>query len=69
MSKTFDTINRVKLENMIEDYTFASNCDLLELLYTNNTLSAKIGKENGREFSSNRNVSEGDGLSPKLFVF
>ena len=62
MSKAFDTINRVKLMNIMKEYTFTTNCDLLELL---TTLSMKIGQK----FSTNRGVPQCDGLSPKLFTF
>ena len=67
MSKAFDTINRLKLMNMIKDYTFRRKCDLVELLYTKTTLSEKIGKRIGRELSTIGSAPQGDGFSPKIF--
>ena len=62
-SQAFDTKNCAKMMNKIVDYTFTTNCDLLGLLYTNTTLSVKIGKQIGQKFSSNRGVPQCDGLS------
>ena len=59
----------MKLMKTIKDYTFKTNCDLLEPLYTNATLSVKIGQQIGRKFGTNSSVPQGGGFSPKLFTF
>ena len=69
MSKAFDTVNRLKLINMLEPHIPKSEFNLIKLLLQNTTLQVKNGKIKGEKFISNIGVPQGDCLSPKLFTF
>jgi len=70
MSKAFDTVNREKLVNLLQEVVRdEGNMSIIRLLFSNTTLAVKVGKVTGEKFETNCGVPQGDALSPKMFTF
>ena len=70
MSKSFDTVDRSRLITQLEEDLLGNpNVEKVKLLFSCTTLALKIGKKVGQTFETNIGIPQGDGLSPKLFIF
>ena len=69
MSAAFDTINRQKLLNILEDILGDDELRMVRFLLSNTNLTIKMrGASADKPFPSNIGTPQGDGLSPILFV-
>lgn len=68
MSKAFDSINRSKLLNVLEEILYESEYRIIRYLITNTTLKARINGNYGNTFYTRIGVPQGDALSPALFI-
>ena len=69
MSKAFDSVNRQKLMEMLEEMLSSSEMRMMYLLIKDVNLTVKIGKEFGEWIKTNIGVAQGDCLSALLFIF
>ena len=69
MSKAFDTVDRNKLFEGLEEILLPEELHLLHLLTNNVKLKVKAGKEYGTDFTTLKGIMQGDCLSAILFIF
>jgi len=69
MSKAFDTVNRRKLFNQLEEVLLPEETHLLHILTNDVFLKVKVEKEFSREFKTLMGIMQGDCLSAILFIF
>ena len=70
MSKAFDNVLRDKLINILRSKGVPEwDLSLNRLLLTNTTFKFKAGKQQAETFNTNKGVPQGDGLSPKLYIW
>ena len=69
MSKAFDTVNRSKLFNALEEVLLPEELHLLHILTNNVFLKVRVGQEIGETFMIFIGIMQGDCLSAVLFIF
>ena len=69
MSKTFDTVDRTKLFDHLEDILEQDELYILHILACNPEIAVKIGNTTGESFKTTTGIMQGDCLSAILFVF
>ena len=69
MSKAFDTVNRSKLFNALEEVLLPEELHLLHILTNNVFLKVRVGQEIGEAFMTFIGIMQGDCLSAVLFIF
>ena len=69
MSKAFDTVDRNKLFNNLEDILLPEELHLLGILTNNVKLRVRVGNEYGPDFTTILGIMQGDCLSAILFIF
>ena len=68
MSKAFDTVNRTKLFQILEEILLPEELHLFDILTNDVTLKVKVGKDFSRDFTTLRGIMQGDCLSAILFI-
>jgi hypothetical protein len=68
MSRAFDTINRLKLIQVMDTIIDADEGRMIRLLLANTILSIRINDTTGTPFTTTTGTPQGDSLSPVLFV-
>ena len=68
MSRAFDTINRLKLVQVMDTIVDADEGRMIRLLLVNTTLTVRINDITGIPFTTTTGTPQGDSLSPVLFV-
>ena len=69
MSKAFDNVDRNKLIDILRSRKIPEeNITLIKKLLTNTALEVKAGKKLGEKLQTNKDVLQGDGLSPRLIT-
>ena len=69
MSKAFDTVDRNKLMNQLEELLNAYEMRMMHLLIADVELFVRMGNEMGDNIRTNIGVAQGDCLSAFLFIF
>ena len=69
MSKAFDTVNRNKLFEGLEEILLPEELHLLHILTNNVKLKVRVVSEYGSEFATLVGIMQGDCLSAALFIF
>ena len=69
MSKAFDTVDRNKLFEHLEEILHDDELYILHRLTNNPQLAVKIGNTTGKHFTTTLGIMQGDCLSAILFIF
>ena len=69
MSKAFDTVNRNKLFEHLEEILHDDELYIIHRLTNNPQLAVKIGNKTGKLFTTTLGIMQGDCLSAILFIF
>ena len=69
MSKAFDTVDRNKLFDSLEDILLPEELHLLHILTNNVKLRVRVGAECGTDFTTLLGIMQGDCLSAILFIY
>ena len=69
MSKAFDSVNRAKLFEYLEEILQPDELHLLSVLTNTPNIHVKVGNELGRLFVTLLGIMQGDCLSAVLFIF
>ena len=68
MSRAIDTINRLKLVQVMDTIVDADERRMIRLLLANTTLSIRIKDVTGTPFTTTTGTPQSDSLSPVLFA-
>ena len=68
MSRAFNTVNRLKLVQVMDTIVDADERGMIHLLLVNTTLSIRIKDITGTPFTTTTGTPQGDSLSPVWFV-
>ncbi|OQR88206.1 hypothetical protein ACHHYP_07064 [Achlya hypogyna] len=68
ISEAFDSIDRVKLLQVLEEFLDEDGVRLVQMLLFETTLTIRPNDHLGREFQNNVGTPRGDALSPVLFI-
>lgn len=68
MSKAFDSINRIKLLEILKEILNISEYRIIQYLLSTTTLTARIQNVLGKPFRTRSGTPQGDALSPVLFI-
>ena len=68
MSKAFDTVNRSKLMQILENILSKGELHMMYLLINDVILNVRIGNETGRDILTSIGICQGDCLSALLFI-
>jgi exonuclease III len=69
MSKAFDTVNRNKLFEGLEEIMMPEELHILHILTNDVKIKVRVGSEYGEEFKTIIGIMQGDCLSAILFIF
>ena len=68
MSKAFDTVNREKILNIMSSFVGHEEVCMIHHLLYGTEMKVRIGKSLSEGFASTIGTTQGDSLSPILFV-